>query len=287
VQSVTTTLTDPLDCTGGVGAGCNAQFTTKLGGNAKLKPERSTNLSLGIVLQPTKNLSAAIDYFDIKVTDGIGALTPNFIFANLNTWGYLVTRSATQDPLLPGSFQVTNVDLTNINVGAERHQGFDLDVDWGIPLHEYGKLHFTLNAVYEQRVTQQQPDGSWVDQIDQALQTLGTGSGGVIPRWKHRATVDWTRGDWGILLVQNYQGSYTDLNGPGGNLVDPYYTYDANITFQGFKDFRLGLGVKNLANQDPPYTGAGGNLYFQNGFDPSYADPRGRFIYGTVTYKLK
>jgi len=70
-------------------------------------------------------------------------------------------------------------------------------------------------------------------------------------------------------------------------MVEAYSTYDANVTYTGVKDWRLGLGVKNLRNEDPPYTGAGGNLYFQNGFDPSYADPRGRFFYGTVTYRIK
>ena len=70
-------------------------------------------------------------------------------------------------------------------------------------------------------------------------------------------------------------------------LMHEYTASDANVIYTGFKDWRLGLGVKNLANQDPPYTGIGGSAYFQTGFDPSYADPRGRFIYGTVTYRLK
>jgi iron complex outermembrane receptor protein len=286
VQSVTTTLNDPLDCTGGVGSGCNAQFTTVLGGNAKLKPERSTNLSLGIVLQPTKNISASFDYFDIKVTDVIGTLNPSFIFDNLAKWGYLVTRSTTPDSQLAGAFPVTLVDGTLINVGAQRNQGFDVDINWGVPLQEWGKVTFTLDAVYYQRVVLQNPDNSWTDQIDQANQTI-SGNGGIIPRWKHRAGIDWSRGDWDVLLVQNYQGKYTDFNGPGGNMVDEYYTYDGNITYTGVKNWRFGLGCKNLANQDPPFSGAGGSLYFQNGFDPSYADPRGRFIYGTVTYRIK
>jgi iron complex outermembrane receptor protein len=288
VQTVTTTLTDPLDCVGKVGFGCQAQFTGVLGGNAQLKPERSTNLSLGIVLQPTKNLSASVDYFDIKIKDVIaqGGLPVQFILANLNTWGYLVTRSTTPDPLLPGSFPITLINELNINVGAQRNQGFDANFNWGIPMGEWGKTTLGLDATYFQRVVIQNPDNSWTDQIDTALQTLSA-SGGMIPRWKHVARVDWTRGDWDVLVVQHYQGTYTDLNGPGGNVVEAYYTYDTNVSYTGLKNWRLSLGVINVANQDPPYTGAGGNLYFQNGFDPSYADPRGRFIYGTVTYRIK
>jgi iron complex outermembrane receptor protein len=299
VQTVTTSFDDPLTCFttpvthAKIGSGCNVQATGVLGGNSQLKPERSTNLSLGIVLQPTKNISASLDYFDIKIKDVIaqGGLPINFVINNLNTWGYLITRSGVPDPLLAGTPLAGNSPITlfnelNINVGAQRNQGFDMDFNWGIPMGEWGKTTLALDATYFQRVNIQNPDGSWTDQIDTALQTL-TASGGIIPRWKHRAAVDWARGDWDVLFVQHYQGSYTDLNGPGSNVVDSYYTYDANVSYTGLKHWRLAVGVLNLANQDPPFTGAGGLLYFQNGFDPSYADPRGRFMYGNVTYSFK
>jgi iron complex outermembrane recepter protein len=299
VQTVTTSVNDPLDCFVNpvthvkTGLGCNVQVTGLLGGNQNLRPEKSDNLSLGIVLQPTKNLSASIDYFDVRIKDVIaqGGLPINFVLSNLSTWGYLITRSGVPDPSLAGTPLAGNSPITlfnelNINVGAQRNQGFDLNFNWGIPMGNWGKTTLGLDATYFQRVVIQNPDGSWTDQIDTALQTL-TASGGIIPRWKHRATVDWTRGDWDVLFVQHYQGNYTDLNGPGGNMVDSYYTYDMNVSYTGLKDWRLSLGVINFTDNDPPFTGAGGALYFQNGFDPSYADPRGRFIYGTVTYRFK
>jgi iron complex outermembrane recepter protein len=255
---------------------------------------------LGIVLQPTKNFSASIDYFDIKIKDVIaqGGLSPIFIIANQSTYGFLLTRGI-RDPALPpgtpgcppttGCLEITNVNGLNLNVGSQRNQGFDLDVNWGIPMADWGKATVAANAVYYQRVVLQNPDGSYTDQVDVADQTLSI-NGGVIPRWKYRASLDWTRGDWDVFLVQNYQDSYLDsqaVGGTGNNHVDAYYTYDANLTYNGFKDWRLALGVKNLTNNDPPFTGAGGSAFFQTGFDPSYADPRGRFIYGAVTYRFK
>jgi iron complex outermembrane receptor protein len=42
-----------------------------------------------------------------------------------------------------------------------------------------------------------------------------------------------------------------------------------------------------MFDKDPPYTNAGGQNYFQSGYDPGYADPRGRFYYGTVSYSFK
>ena len=47
------------------------------------------------------------------------------------------------------------------------------------------------------------------------------------------------------------------------------------------------LGIKNVLNTIPPYTNAGGQNYFQSGYDPGYADPRGRFIHATISYKFR
>ena len=42
--------------------------------------------------------------------------------------------------------------------------------------------------------------------------------------------------------------------------------------------------MKNLADRDPPYTNYGGG--FVGGYDLSYADVRGRFVYGSASYKF-
>jgi iron complex outermembrane recepter protein len=305
IQDVTATITDVNDCVKlgtppvPTGFGCNQQYNQSLGGNSQLKPERSTNLSLGIVLQPTKNISFAIDYFDIKIKDVIaqGGIDPSFILSHQAQFGNLITRGGV-DPALPagtvgcptaGCTVITQVNGLNINVGSQRNQGFDFDGNVGVPMGEWGKASFGINATYFQRVELQNPDGSYTNQIDTADETLSN-TGGIIARWRHRAFVDWVHGDWDLFFVQNYQGSYLDsqqIGGTGNNHVDAYYTYDASVQYTGFKKLRLGLGVKNLANQDPPFTGLGGSKWFQNGYDPSYGDPLGRFIYGTLTYQFK
>ena len=53
------------------------------------------------------------------------------------------------------------------------------------------------------------------------------------------------------------------------------------------KNLKLTVGVRNILNRDPPYSNAGGQNFFQAGYDPGYADPRGTFIYGTVTWTFK
>jgi iron complex outermembrane receptor protein len=122
------------------------------------------------------------------------------------------------------------------------------------------------------------------------------GAGGVVPRWRHYLTLDWKRGPWNVTLAEQYQRGYTDLAGnfedptvPGFVLrkVGPYELYHLYGAYTGLKDLKLVAGIRNLLNRDPPYTNAGGTNYFQAGYDPGYADPRGRFFYASLTYTFK
>jgi iron complex outermembrane receptor protein len=58
--------------------------------------------------------------------------------------------------------------------------------------------------------------------------------------------------------------------------------WDFQGVYTGFKNTTLTLGVKNLLDTNPPVSNF--NLAFQSGYDPSYWDPRQRFIYGTIKY---
>jgi iron complex outermembrane receptor protein len=91
--------------------------------------------------------------------------------------------------------------------------------------------------------------------------------------------------------LHNYQKAYTDAPAnlaPGGTAprkVDAYQTFDVQFGYEGFKNTKLALGGKNLVDRDPPYTNLTSN--FLGGYDVSYADPRGRFIYATATWSFK
>ena len=56
--------------------------------------------------------------------------------------------------------------------------------------------------------------------------------------------------------------------------------------YNGYRNLTLTLGVRNLFDKDPPYTNAGGQTSFQGGYDPVYADPRGRFMYARANPKF-
>lgn len=287
-------LNDPLRCpvTGGSND-CATQFANLNGGNTSLKPEESTNTTLGFVLEPTENVSIAVDYFRIRleetIVNGIAAAT---ILADLGKYGSLVTRGPVQPefPNLPGP--ITQIDQTNINLGQTRLDGVDVDLRWRIAAGEYGRFTVGLAGTYFRKFDAQNPDGSFTGAVD----VTNNNTGGLIPRWKHYLSVNWLRGPWSVTLAQNYQGDYQDLPGSFEDPTDPtfvprtvrsYQTYDLQATYAGLANLTLTAGVRNLLDRDPPYTNAGGQVYFQGGYDPGYVDPRGRFYYARLTYRFR
>ena len=113
----------------------------------------------------------------------------------------------------------------------------------------------------------------------------------MILRWRHTASATYEMGSWVASVVQNYQVEYNDLRTSlqaataARRQVAPYETYDAQVSYLGFKSLRLTLGAKNLLDRNPPYTNYGGG--FVGSYDLSYTDVRGRFVYGTLAYMFR
>lgn len=279
-------LNDPARCptTGDGVRDCATQFPTLNGGNPALKPEKSKNATLGLVLEPTNNLSIALDWFKIDLKDTIvNGVTPAVVLSDVDKYGYLITRGPVDPafPNLPGP--ITQILATNINLGQTKLSGVDFDVKWRIPETGLGRLTLSYSGTYFDTYDVQNVDGSFAP----AIGFVNAATGGIIPRLKTYLQATLTRGPWSFTAAQNWQHSYTDIastiSGETGK-VGAYETYDAQVQYSGLKNLRLTLGMRNVFDQDPPYTNSGGQVSFQGGYDPQYADPRGRFVYVTATY---
>lgn len=281
-----TGLTDPLRCVtteDGI-KDCDTQFGTVNGGNPNLKPERSTNATVGIVLQPTRDLTVGVDAFKITLKDTISQGLPQaFILAHLDKYGSFITRGA-PDPAFPGlPGSIVSIDQTNINLGQSRLQGVDIDLRWRLNAGDLGRLLFSFNGTYFAKYDVENPDGTFsgtVGNLDQST------TGGVVPRWKSFQAVTWSRGVWDVTAALNFQSGYKDVpNGDGSdNFVSAYQTVDLQLGYTGIKGLRLVVGARNLLDKTPPYTNQG--FSFQSGYDPQYADPRGRVVYVRGNYSF-
>ncbi len=300
-QSVSTNgVSDPLRCpTTNSSIDCATQFATTIGGNPNLEPETSTNYTLGIILEPTPTLSVGVDAWWIDIKEGIlvGGVSVQTILSDLSQWGSLVTRGPVQPafPGLPGP--ITNIQQTNINQGTINVQGYDLNFKWRAAQNEFGLWTVGLNGTYYAKYDIELPDGT----TEKAVGTWNANIPGPVPRWKQYLALNWQRGPWSATLAQRYQSGYRDVPGnasdfangvtdvpPEPHKVSSYQTWDLQGSWAGYKGLVLTLGVRNLFDEDPPYTNVGAaGSQFQAGYDISYVDVHDRFIYGRIGYTFK
>ncbi len=266
---------------------CSTQFPILNGGNAALRPEKSTSTTLGIVLEPTANISLTLDAFKIRLKDTIvNGVASATVLGDLTKYGYLITRGPVDPafPNLPGP--ITQINQTNLNLGQTRLSGVDFDARFRLPPTALGNITLSASGTYFSTYETENPDGSFTPNIN----FVNNATGGLIPRLKTYLSASLVRGPWTVTAAQNWQTGYEDLPGSqtgAPRRVGSYETYDLQTQYAGLKDLKLIVGVKNLLNRDPPFTNSGGQVSFQAGYDPQYADPRGRFIYFSATYRFK
>jgi len=283
VYSTTATLPDPVYCAtvNNNYADCADNWNTRRYSNANLKPEHSRQFSLGMVLEPVKNASLSLDYWNIKRTDLISELGDDVILGNLAKYGNLVHRDADGN--------IDYIELRKENRGAQLASGLDLTADYRGATTPIGRFGAHLSGTY---VLQSKIQNSVGDDYLSNLGRFVTDS--VAQRWRHTITFDWDQGPFSASLSNTYSSGYEDqntaINTDDGsvvakNHVKAYTLWDLSGAWQVNKALKLRAGVQNLLNTAPPYSNQA--YYFISGYDPTYTDPRGRRIFATANYAFK
>jgi iron complex outermembrane recepter protein len=299
VLGVGPVVSDPLRCpTTGSSTDCDTQFASTFGGNPDLTPEKSYQTSAGFVFEPVPGVSFGADAFWLTVKNQIliNGIGEAFLLSHQQQFGSFITRGPVQAefPTIPGP--ITNIEQINLNLGKIAVQGVDLNAGIALPPTSFGTFKFAVNGTYYWKFAIQQPDLSYAPLVSNGQNSpLFTGNtSGVIPRWKDYATLTWTYGPWSATLANTYQSDYIDYACVEGDLstndcvtrrVGSLSLWDLQASYTGIKNWNFTLGVKNLADTNPPVTNQAQT--FQVGYDPAYYDPHGRFVYGSVTYTFK
>jgi iron complex outermembrane recepter protein len=278
-------LVDPTTCPSGVVSttvpGCNAITPDTLnGGNLDLGPETSKQFSVGVVLQPTRRISLALDYWNIAVDDTIGTLTTAQLFQNISAFG---------DRILRVNGVITGLDLRTGNFGSRRTEGLEVSARAGFDALD-GEIRLGLDGTY------------LLDKREKLLPNLPYRDlvgifalvGDVGLKWKHNAFVSYNKGDFGLTFSQIFRNGYKNNTSPAAAVTRPDYNervksytiYNMTISQKIADRFTITGGVRNIFNTDPPFvitydsdSGAGGS------WDPRVADPRGRSF--TVAVEVK
>jgi iron complex outermembrane receptor protein len=260
---------------------CNVFFPTASGGNPTLQPETSEQFNAGAVWEPVKGLSLTVDYWKINKNNYIGQLSADEIFSNFAYYEPTNIVRGPVDPAYPGlPGPIQTVLLLNQNLGHLRTSGFDVDVNWRGPVTSFGRLSFGLNGTYVSTWELQQADLTYVSGVGRLT------VGGPVPHWRHYASLNWDYGPWGATLAQTYQSGFEDANNTDPpqppRRVSPYDIWNVQGRYAGFRNTTIVVGIKNLMDRAPPFTNVA-----PAGWDPIYADPRGRVFYAQLTYAFK
>jgi iron complex outermembrane recepter protein len=282
-------FSDPVRCPVTQAPGdCNTPFSAAVGGNPNLQPETSKQFNAGVVWEPLPALSLGADYWRIAKEDTIGGLNEVTVFQNFEVFAPTNIIRGPVDAAFPGlPGPIETVLLWRQNVGRLRTSGIDVDARWRGSATRIGRFGIAFDGTYYID-WKAQPDGL---NFESGLGRADSIAGGAFPRWKHRATLDWSLGPWGVTLSQTYQSGYLDSNAdragnplPTMRRVAPYDVWDVDARYTGFRNWTLTLGVKNVMDRAPPFTNLQGPPV---GYDPTYADPRGRVFYGAVRYAFE
>ncbi len=258
------------------------RFDYVSGGNENLRPETSKQGTLGIVVEPFKGFSASLDWWAINIKDRILKRSATDVLKNPTVYAANIIRNS--------EGLIEFVDARWFNASGAKTRGIDLGLRGDGKFGDGYKWSATLDGTWTDSYKFAEVDGQpYKEYVGQFF------TRDLYLRWKHAATLSVSRGDWNVLLSNNFASGYKDQlpNGGKGALpagfdpdVSSYTRFGLSTTYTGFKNTTLTVGVQNLFDRDPPFTAHNVDDVVGAGWDPRVADPRGRAFTFNVKYKF-
>jgi len=278
-----------------------AQVFALTGGNPDLQEETADTYSFGTVLQPTfqspwlSNISASIDWYQIKVADAVGVLGVG------NGIRYCFNDGGNNPTFDPNNYYCTLQDRgTNdgyminprqplLNLGQFNVTGIDLQLDWRLPrgdvgLPDEGQLSVSSAISYLNSFEiQALPGAPTYDYAGTWGTAIEANAGQAHPEWKASTSVTYSRDSWNVGLRWRHMSEMINsarVTSPTSTArgVDAYDVFDLNARVTLPYDTSLRFTVTNLFNEAPPQVGDVRGTY-----DPQNYDTIGRYYTVAVT----
>ncbi|MDB5463001.1 MAG: TonB-dependent receptor [Phenylobacterium sp.] len=279
-------------------------------GFQNLKPEKSTNYSLGFVAHPVERLQITADAYQIEIRDRIvntGTLL-GLTGTTVVSQGALNAIAAHGNVLDPS---VTYVGIAVFTNGANtRTRGVELTANYASDFDEYGHVDWSLAFNYnETTITKLQPlppqvvnaAFSQTSILSPTARSILTSS---VPKEKAVLGAYWTKSRWSVNLREIVYGSSSsilDFSGAGTGAEARKFTVpatgitDLDVGYNLTDSLKIDVGASNLFDQRPPGVpnvpdGSGGvrplsgnNVYGE----PAQFSPygiNGGYYYGRITF---
>jgi iron complex outermembrane receptor protein len=254
-------------------------------GNAALDPEKSTSWTLGTVIEPMRNLSFTIDYFNIKVDDVIANIsaedqdTALIAFMEQGTVdavpGVLVIAGP-GDPQFPTARPLPQfIQFSFQNADQEKVEGIDFGTQWR---HDFGPVEFSTNldVSYLMKYQVTRASGT-VERYDGSLSPCDYTSCSGSPKWRGTWSSTVGIGDLSITPTVYYTSGYdlasVDYGGIKGDCegsigasvvtfqngepvlceVGAQWNADLAVNYEVNENFSVYLNVLNFLDIDPKF----------------------------------
>ena len=293
---------------------CSRSIATSLrvSGNPDLKPEESTNQSIGLVFEPSfvpdtfGKWTFTVDSWKIEQRDIVGLLGAQtsvvqdyFDRANGSSFAKIIRAPVTADDttLFAGTGiapagTVLQIKDQFINLLPQTVEGIDFGLDWRLRGTALGDFSLSLNAA-KLRTFSREP-GPVVDALYAARAAGKINAATPLPdpsnlirvngrpELKWSGSLRWKKGPVRAGLSTRYVGDVEETGFLDANanrwLVDSQLTYNLYGEYE-FKEGPLGrtsvrIGGRNITDKDPPLT--------SNGYLGSLYSPYGRYLYASV-----
>jgi outer membrane cobalamin receptor len=260
---------DTLSLFGGIDAGQDPKregdegylYTTIVGANPDLEPQTSINRTLGLLLEPFawlergsgraspfSSIMLGINWTEIRYENLVTIPDEDWVIEEEDRLEEIYPSRNIQivrEPPSPGDpYTVGRIDTINlvwINQRSARYEGYDFWFEWPLELEELGNLRLRW-------------DGTWIESLNYSDFGEQIGKEWELQfRWT--ASAIWSKGAWQTALYFQYlDGVPASEWHRANNLPVPgsVLRINAQVSYSGWKETKVTLGVRNLMNEDPP-----------------------------------
>jgi iron complex outermembrane recepter protein len=261
-------------------------------GEPTLEEETGESITAGLVWDATDNLSISLDYYNIVLEGAIANLTSTFIldaeagcrtglsrtrqpyqFTSGSAFCQEITSRVTRAPAAgEPTDRVTGVRSGPVNQSFQRVTGIDAAVNWQMDTDRFGDFRWRLE---------------WSHTLKNELQTFATDpiqtdwrddSNNFDFRSRVRASLAWSKGDWGANVFTTRYGSLPNWQETGR--IAPYFLWNANVGKKITDKITVSLFVNNIFNKfSPRDDGFNSYPYFWRAYSPIGREVSAQFEY--------
>jgi len=305
-RSGITTIYDPVtNPTGQYGnpilTNVAGQYNFLQGGNTDLKPEIADSYTLGLVFQPTRNLTGTVDWWVIKVDDVISNAPPSTLLTSCLSTGQfcnLIQRDSIGTLWAQPSGKVIAI---NENLGGYNTNGIDFGVNYAIPMAASGTVALSFLGTWLNKWEFEPIKGQGKFDCAGFFGPQCSQAKGPLPTWRHKVRATWAT-PWDVQMAVTWRHIHRIANETTSSnplLASSTPDTDRELAARNYldiaaswnisKNFLVRAGINNVFDKDPPIvsnTLADPAIFGNGNTFPQLYDTLGRLVFVNAVAKF-